>query len=132
MRELCVEPHALYNSKFKGLPLLPKTQRSHAALLWTPFTPLWRNEIRIYLNINAGAQNRPWRRFCVLRTRCHIYEGQWSHYALKCACVCNIFRVKNKIGNETNLSDCTSNLSKPKFTQTLQNSTSEKLVYRKT
>jgi hypothetical protein len=39
--------------------------------------------------------------------------------------------VKNKIENETNLSECTSNLTQPIVTQTLQNSTSDKVVYRK-
>jgi hypothetical protein len=32
-------------------------------------------------------------------------------YAVKCACVYTLCSVKNKIENETNLTDCTSNLT---------------------
>jgi hypothetical protein len=38
---------------------------------------------------------------------------------------------EEKIENETNLTDSNSNLTYPKLTQTLQNSTSDKVVYRK-
>jgi hypothetical protein len=91
--------------------LLPKTQRNRAVLLRTRFTTLWRSEIRINLIIDADALNRRRRRFCVRRTMYHIYPGQRKQYAGKCACVYGMCSVKNKIENETNLTDCTSNLT---------------------
>jgi hypothetical protein len=54
--------------------VLPKTQQNHAVLLGTRFTMLWRSEIRIKLKIDADALNRRWRRLCVRRTVCHIYQ----------------------------------------------------------
>jgi hypothetical protein len=56
--------------------LLSKTQQNHAVLLGTRFTTLWRSEIRIKLKIDADALNRRWRRFCIRRTVCPIYQGQ--------------------------------------------------------
>jgi hypothetical protein len=51
------------------------------------------------------------RRFCVRRTVYHICLGQWRQYAGECACVYCICSVKNKIENETRLTDCTCNLT---------------------
>jgi hypothetical protein len=85
-----------------------KKQRNRAVLLRTRFTTLWRSEIHINLKIDADALNRRRRRFCVRRTTYHIYKGQRRKYAGKRACVYGICSVKNKIENETNLTDCTS------------------------
>jgi len=57
------------------------------------------------------SKNRRRRRFCVPRKIHHIYQGQRRQYAGKCACVYGVCSVKNKIENETNLTDCTSNLT---------------------
>jgi hypothetical protein len=38
------------------------------------FQTLWRTEIHINLKIDADAQNRRWRRFCIRRTIHHLYE----------------------------------------------------------
>jgi len=95
---------------------------------------LWRSEIRINLKIDADALNRHRRRFCVRRTVYDIYRGQCRQYAGKYACVYGICREKNKIENERNHTDWTCNLTlrnvtKPKLIQTMQNSTSDKVVY---
>jgi hypothetical protein len=41
----------------------------------------------------------------------YIYQRQRKQNACKCACVYGICSVKNKIENETNLTDSTSNLT---------------------
>jgi hypothetical protein len=82
-----------------------------AQLLRTRFTTLWRSEIHNNIKIDADALNRRRRRFCVRRKIRHFYQGQRRQYAGKCACVYSICSVKNKIENETNLTDCTSNLT---------------------
>jgi hypothetical protein len=56
--------------------LLSKTQQNHAVLLGKRFTKLWRSEIRIKLKIDAEAPNRRWRRFCIRRTVCPVYQEQ--------------------------------------------------------
>jgi hypothetical protein len=61
---------------FRGLCLLPKTQRKRAFVLRTRFTTLWRSEIRINLKIDADAHNRRRRRFCIRSTIHHIYQGE--------------------------------------------------------
>jgi hypothetical protein len=91
--------------------LLPKTQRNRAVLLRTRYKTLWRSEIHTNLKIDADALNRRQRRFCVRRTMYHIYPGQRRQDTVKCACVYGISSVKNKIENETNLTDCISNLT---------------------
>jgi hypothetical protein len=80
------------------------------------FTTSWRSEIHINLKIDAYALNRHRRRFCVRRTIYHIYHGQRRQYADKCACVYGVCSVKNKIENETKLTDCNSNLTYPNLT----------------
>jgi hypothetical protein len=62
--------------KLRGLSVLPKTQLNHAVLIGTRFKTLWRSEIRIKLKIDADALNRRWRRSCVRRAVCHIYQGR--------------------------------------------------------
>jgi hypothetical protein len=88
-----------------------RRQRNHADLLRTHFRTLWRSEIHINLKIDADALNRRWRRFCVRRTVYYMYQGQWRKYAVACPCVYDVCTVKNKIENETNLTDCTSNVT---------------------
>jgi hypothetical protein len=39
---------------FRGLSVLPKTQRNHALVLRARFTTLWRSEILINLKIDAN------------------------------------------------------------------------------
>jgi hypothetical protein len=56
-------------------------------------------------------KNRRRRRGWVRRTMCHIYTRQRRQDGGKCRCVCGICSVKNKIENETNLTDCASNLT---------------------
>jgi hypothetical protein len=63
------------------------------------------------LKIDADALNRRRRRFCVRRKVYHIYQGQRRQYADKCAYVYGVCSVKNKIENNINLTDCTSNLT---------------------
>jgi hypothetical protein len=119
---------------------------------------MWSSEIHINRKIDADALNRRRRRFCVRRTM-YIYQRQRRQDAGNCASVYGISSVNNKIENKTNLTDCTfnltythpnlaklnigktiyrtdgtSNLTQPnlsshKLTQTLQNSTSDKLLY---
>jgi hypothetical protein len=88
-----------------------KKQRNRAFLLQTRFATLWRSEIHKNLKIDADALNRRRRRFYVRRTTYRIYQGQCRKYAGKRACVYDICSVKNKIENETNLTNCTSNLT---------------------
>jgi hypothetical protein len=95
----------------RGLSFLPKTQRNRAVLYRTRFTTLWRSEVHNNKKIDADALNRRRRRFCFRRTIYHIYPGQRRQYAGKCACVYGICSVKNEIENETNLTDCTFNLT---------------------
>jgi hypothetical protein len=57
------------------------------------------------------SKNRRRRRFCVRRTVCHVYQGQSRQYAGSCACAYGICSVKNKIENETNLTDFIFNLT---------------------
>jgi hypothetical protein len=95
----------------RGPSVLPKSQWNRAILLRTRLTTLWRSEIHINLKIDADALNRRRRRFCVRRTTYHIYPGERRQNAGKCACVYGVCSVKNKIENETNLTDCTSNLT---------------------
>jgi ribosomal protein S27AE len=71
---------------------------------------LWISEIHINLKIDADALNRRRRRFCGRCTKYHIDQGQWRHYAGKCASVYGICIVKNKIENETNFTDRIYNL----------------------
>jgi hypothetical protein len=94
-----------------GPSVLSKTQRNCAVLLRTRFKTLRRNEIHINLKIDADALNRRRRRFCVRHTMCHIDPRQRSQDDGKCATVYGINSVKNKIENETNLTDCTFNLT---------------------
>jgi hypothetical protein len=120
----------------RGPSLLPKTQRNHAFLIWTRFKTLWRSEIHINLKIDADALNRRRSRFCVRRKIYRIYQGQRWEYAGKCACVHGVCSVKNKIENETNLTDCTANLTQPNPTQPNLNSPNSfqlhrRLYYRK-
>jgi hypothetical protein len=75
------------------------------------FQTLWRSEIHINLKIDADALNRRRHRFCVRRNVYHIFQGQRREYACKCACVYGVCSVKNKIKNETYLTDSTSNLT---------------------
>jgi hypothetical protein len=56
------------------------------------------------------SKNQRRRRFCVCP---EIYQGQRRQYAGKCACVYGVCRVKNKIENETSLTDCASNPTQP-------------------
>jgi hypothetical protein len=79
---------------------------------------LWRIEKHIKLKIDADALNRRRRRFYVRPIIYHIYQGQLKQYAGKCACVYSVCNVNNKIENETDLTDCTSNLTYPNLTQT--------------
>jgi hypothetical protein len=88
-----------------------EAQRNLAVLFRTSFTTIWRSKIHISLKVDADTLNRRRRRFCVRRKIYHIYQGQRRQYAAKCACVYDVCSVKNKIGNETNLTDCTSNLT---------------------
>jgi hypothetical protein len=71
----------------------------------------WRSEIQINLKIDADALNRCLCRFGVLHKLCHIYQGLRRQYAGKYACVYGVYKVKNKIENETNLTDSTFNLT---------------------
>jgi len=96
---------------FKGPSVLPKTQRNRAILLRTRLTTLWRSEIHISLKVDADTLKRRWRRFCVRWTIYHIYHTQWRQYADKCACVYGIYSMNNKVEKETNLTNCTSNLT---------------------
>jgi hypothetical protein len=80
-------------------------------LLRARFRTLWRSEIDINLKIDADVLNRRRRRFCVSCTISHIYQGQVSQSAGKCACVYGVCVVKNKVENETNLTESTSNLT---------------------
>jgi len=75
---------------FRGSSVVPKTQRNQAVVLLTRFATLWRCEIHINLKIDADALNRRRRRFCVRRTICRMYQGQWRQYAGKCAWVYGI------------------------------------------
>jgi hypothetical protein len=106
-------PCAVYVERLKDPTVLSKTQRNRAVLLRTRFTVLWRSEIHINLKIDADVLNRRWRRFCVRRKICRIYQGKWRKYAGKCAWVDVICSVKCKINNETSIADCTSNLTYP-------------------
>jgi hypothetical protein len=110
------------------LSVLPKTQRNRAVLLLKLSITLWRSAIHINLKIDADPLNRRWLLFCVRRT---IYRNSQGQYACKCASVYGICSVQNKIENESNPADSTSNLIWPKLTQTLQILTSENVVYRK-
>jgi hypothetical protein len=85
----------------RGPSVLLKTQRNREFLLRTRFTSFWRIEIHINLKIDADALNRRRRRFlrrCPIR---HICQGQWRHYARKCACVYDVWNVKNKVQNSS-------------------------------
>jgi hypothetical protein len=64
--------------------------------------------MNINLKIDDDALNRRRRRSFVRRSMCHIYQGERRQCASRCACVYGICRVKNKIENETNHTDCTS------------------------
>jgi hypothetical protein len=75
---------------FRGQSVLPKTQCNRAVLLGTRLTTLWRSEIHINLKIDADALNRRRRRFRVLHTIRHIYQGERRQYADKCACAYGI------------------------------------------
>jgi hypothetical protein len=75
------------------------------------FTTLWRSEIHINLKIEADAVNRRRRHFSFRRKIHHIYQGQIRQYAGKCVYDSGVCSVKNKIENETNLTDCTFNLT---------------------
>jgi hypothetical protein len=72
------------------------------------FQMFCRSEIHKNLKIDADALNRRRRRFYVHRKIYYIYQGQRRQYSGKCACVYGVCSVKNKIENETNLTDCTS------------------------
>jgi len=63
----------------KGLSVKPKTQRNRAVLL-TIFATLLRSEIHINIKIDADV---PFFRLTI----CHIFQGHWTQYAGKCACV---------------------------------------------
>jgi hypothetical protein len=75
------------------------------------FQTLCRREIHINLKIDADALNRRRRRFYVRRTISQIYQGQRRQYAGKGACVYGVCCVKNKVENETNVTDGTCNLT---------------------
>jgi len=67
-----------------GPSVLPKTLRKCAVLFRTPFTTIWRSEIRISLTLDADALKQR-RRWLLLRcTLHHICQGQWRQYARKC------------------------------------------------
>jgi hypothetical protein len=89
---------------------ITEKQRIRAVLLRTRFTTLRRSEIHLTLKIDADALNRRRRRFGVRRKIYHIYQGP-DAVCCKCACVYGIYSVKNKIENETNVTDCTFNLT---------------------
>jgi len=69
---------------------------------------LWRSQVNVNLKIDADALNRRRRRFCVRRTMYHIDQGEWRQYTGKCACVYGVCSGKNKIENETRLTDSSS------------------------
>jgi hypothetical protein len=66
---------------------------------------MWNSEIRINLKIDADAG------VVFVSGVKYIYQGQWSEYTGKCACVYGVYSVNNKIEIEINLTDCTSNLT---------------------
>jgi hypothetical protein len=105
MSEVCAEPYAQYMSNFERTVFA----NGIAQFYYEIFTTLWKSEIHINLKIYADALNRRWRRFCVRRTMCHIYQGQRRQCAGTCACVYGICNMENKVEDETNLTDCNSN-----------------------
>jgi hypothetical protein len=68
MRRIC--------RNFRGPSVLPKKQRNRAVLFRTRFTPIWRNEIHISVNIDAHVLNRLRHRFLLRCTLHHICPGQ--------------------------------------------------------
>jgi hypothetical protein len=51
------------------------------------------------------------RRFYIHHTIYHVDQGRWKQYVGKSACVYGICSAKNKIENETNITNCASNLT---------------------
>jgi hypothetical protein len=75
-----------------------KTQRKRVVLFPARFTNLWKSEILIELKIDADAQNRRRRRFCVRRKIDPIYQGQRRKYAGNehASTVYAVSRIKSK------------------------------------
>jgi hypothetical protein len=69
------------------------------------FTNTFQNIVEEPNPYQSKNRRRRRRRFCVRRTMYHIYPGQRRPYAGNCACVYGICSGKNKIENETNLTD---------------------------
>jgi hypothetical protein len=80
-----------------------------ALLFRIGFRSMRRSEIHVNIKVNLVALNRRRRRFCVRHTIYHIYQGHRRQYSGNSACVYGTCSVKNKMENETNLTDCTSN-----------------------
>jgi hypothetical protein len=88
----------------QGPSVLQEAQRNLAVLFRTRFTTLWRSEFHINLKIEAGVA------FVCAVKYISIKDSEGS-LLVKCACVYGVCSVKNNIENETNLTDCTSNLT---------------------
>jgi len=88
-----------------------KTQRNSEEVLRMGLKILWRTEIHINIKINADAQKQGRRRFCEPHKKYHIYRGQQRQESGKCAWVYGICSGKNKIENETRLTDTSSTLT---------------------
>jgi hypothetical protein len=87
--------------KLRGPSLPPKTQLNRIVLFRTRFRTIWRSEIHISLKVDSDALNRCRRLFLLLCTIHYIRQGQWRQYAMNCACVYDIWNVKNKIRNSS-------------------------------
>jgi hypothetical protein len=69
------------------------------------------SEIDVNPKIDADALKTHRRRFCGSRPTYHIDQAQCRQYADKFNCVYATYSVKDKIENETNITDRNSNLT---------------------
>jgi len=88
-----------------------RTTESRSANSQTFQNVVQKRNPHINLKIEVHDLNRRRRLFSILCKIHHIYQGERRQYAGKCACVYGVGTVKKKIENETNLTDCTSNLT---------------------
>jgi hypothetical protein len=92
---------------FRGRSVLPKTQRNYAFLLGTSFTTLWRSKIHSNLTIDADADVA-----FLSAVNCMISIKASECSVLVSAPVSTVYAVRRiKKENETNLTNCTSNLT---------------------
>jgi hypothetical protein len=102
---VCAEPYAQYTSNVEKTVFAIENRTESRSSIRNTFHD------DVEKQNPYKSKNRRRRRFCVRRIMYHIYPEQRRQDAGKCACVYGICSVKNKIENETNLTDCTSNLT---------------------